>query len=152
MSETWLPPWLLPWLPGIPWMRIWTYFIVFYVTYSLFTLWSYRFAIQSTGMREATFRQAAAARAVDIGLLIVAFLAPVSWLIKFPLLFLGQIIAFAVVFRAPLGRAIIGAMLTWLMGGLFTLIYLGLLVLYIWFFRSLPYGAPSGDGYVPGVA
>jgi hypothetical protein len=129
-------------------MRLWTYFIVFYVTYSLFTLWSYRFAIRATGMREATFQQAAVARAVDIGLLILAFFVPVSWLIKIPLLFLGQIITFAVVFRAPIGRAIIGAMLSWLMGGLFTIIYLVLLVLYVWLFGRLPY--EYGDA--PGIA
>jgi hypothetical protein len=148
MLETSLPPWLLPWLPAIPWMRLWTYFIVFYVTYSLFTLWAYRFAIRATGMREATFQQAAVARAVDIGLLILAFFVPVSWLIKIPLLFLGQIITFAVVFRAPIGRAIIGAMLSWLMGGLFTIIYLVLLVLYVWLFGRLPY--EYGDA--PGIA
>jgi uncharacterized protein YybS (DUF2232 family) len=129
-------------------MRLWTYFIVFYVTYSLFTLWSYRFAIRATGMQEATFQQAAVARAVDIGLLILAFFVPVSWLIKIPLLFLGQIITFAVVFRAPIGRAIIGAMLSWLMGGLFTIIYLVLLVLYVWLFGRLPY--EYGDA--PGIA
>ncbi|OYT72805.1 MAG: hypothetical protein CFK52_04115 [Chloracidobacterium sp. CP2_5A] len=139
MFETWIPPWLLPWLPGIPWLRIWTYLAVFYVTYSLFTLWSYRFSIRATGMREATFQEAAMARAADVGLLILAFFLPLSWLIKLPLLFLGQIVAFALVFRAPAGRAIIGAMLSWLMAGLFTVIYLGLLALYVWFFRSLPY-------------
>jgi uncharacterized protein YybS (DUF2232 family) len=99
-------------------------------------------------MREATFQQAAVARAVDIGLLILAFFVPVSWLIKIPLLFLGQIITFAVVFRAPIGRAIIGAMLSWLMGGLFTIIYLVLLVLYVWLFGRLPY--EYGDA--PGIA
>ncbi|MCS7080855.1 MAG: hypothetical protein NZ585_12520 [Chloracidobacterium sp.] len=140
MSETWLPPWLSPWLPGIPWARIWTYLVVFYLAYSLFTLWSYRFSMQATGMREATFQQAALVRAIDIGLLLLAFFLPLSWFVKLPLLFLGQIIAFALVFRAPVLRAVIGAMLSWLMGGLFTLIYLILLVLYVWFFRSLPYG------------
>ncbi len=144
MSEIWLPPWLLPWLPGIPWARIWTYLIVFYFAYSLFTLWSYRFAMQATGMREATVEQAAVARAVDIGLLILALFLPVSWLIKLPLLFIGQIVAFAVVFRAPVLRAVVGALLSWLMAGLFTTIYLALLVLYVWFFRSLPYGHGVG--------
>ncbi|MFQ3639698.1 MAG: hypothetical protein SNJ62_06785, partial [Chloracidobacterium sp.] len=65
---------------------------------------------------------------------------PISWLVKLPLLFVGQIVAFALVFEAPAGRAIIGAMLSWIMAGMFTAIYIGLLALYIWLFRSLPYG------------
>jgi hypothetical protein len=132
--------WLAPWLQ-IPWTRIWMYVIAFYVTYSLFSIWSSRFAVRATGVREATYRQAAIVRGIDIALLALALVLPVPWFISLPLALVLQVVAFGVVFKAPVGKAIVGALLNWAMAGMFTAIYLLLLGLYIWFFRSLPYVA-----------
>jgi hypothetical protein len=137
MNE-WLPPWLLP---VIPWTRIYMYFIAFYVTYSAFSIWSYRFSIRAVGVREATFAQAVKVRVVDIALLAIAFVLPLPWVIKIGLLFVAQVAAFALIFKAPIGKALVGSVVSWVFAGMFTTIYVVLLAFYVWFFRSLPYFA-----------
>lgn len=132
--------WVLPWLT-IPWTRIWMYLIAFYVTYSLFSIWSNRFAVRATGVREATYKQSLIAKGIDIALLALALVLPVPWFITIPLMLLAQVGVFAFIFKAPIGKAIVATILSWTMAGMFTAIYLVLLGLYIWFFRSLPYFA-----------
>ncbi|MBX7220934.1 MAG: hypothetical protein K1Y36_13370 [Blastocatellia bacterium] len=132
---SWIIEWLLAILRGFQGRLIFG-FLVFYVLYTLFTFWSYRFAIKATGVREATYSQAITIRVIDLLLTGLLFLFGFLFPWGIPLVFLVRVLTFKVFFKAEFGKALLGVLLSTLMGATFTLIYvLGVIVWTIIFKR-----------------
>lgn len=124
-----------PFLPFVLRDKFWWFWIGYTILSYLFLVWSHRFAIRATGVREATYSQAIAVCLTEfVACQVLALLPlPVLWLLV--LWMMVRVAAFKIFFKAEPGKALLGTFVSTAMSIFFSILFFFVFhLLRRWFF------------------